>query len=325
MARLAAVVALVVIGAVAVATPASDAALPGKGKTLTFGYGMWSADNPATYVSKVLLEDYLGYKVEVAELTIPAVWVAMADGQVDVYANAWFPNQAYLLEAYKDRIEIISTHYDDSFTALIVPTWLAEQHDVWSMEDLFRPEVIQLFDRDRDGKGDLLGCDVAWTCYEYMEEKLQHYGLDKYYVQHSIAEQMVTFEVIRAMESREPFLWLGWSPGWMFSLYKIGDDLTLLTDPWGYHSDPQGGVIDEFGWPPGIATTAVHKSVKENHPEAYRLLSEISVSLDHQNDWIYAQARGGVDSPRKLEQYARDWIAKNRGLVDSWLENAGIR
>lgn len=322
MVSLALVVAVGLVFAAASGGVAQSSRLPGKGKTFVLGYGMWTADNTGIYITKALLEDHLGYRVEVAELAIPALWAALADGQVHAFTNGWFPNHDYLLEAYRDRVDIVSTNFDDSTTGLIVPTWVAEEYGVRSWEDLFRPEIVRLFDQDRDGKGDLLGCDVAWTCYEHVEAKLKKYGLDKLYVQHPISEQMVNFQVQQAMRNREPLLWVGWTPGWLFAVYK--DELTFLVDPWGYHPAAKEGTVKAYGWAGGTSVIVVNSRVRDEHPEAYRLLSQISIPLDDHNEWIHAQVQGGVTSRRALERYARQWIESNRELVDRWLEAAGL-
>jgi len=158
-----------------------------------------------------------------------------------------------------------------------------------------------------------------------VEAKLKHYGLDKYYVQHPISEQMVNFQVQQAMRNREPLLWEGWTPGWLFAVYKLGEDITFLIDPWGYHPAAAEGTVKEYGWPGATSAIAVNVRVKDEHPEAYRLLSQISISLDHHNDWVHAQVQGGVTNRRALERYAREWIENNRELVDRWLEGAGLR
>ncbi len=305
------------------ATGGAQSALPGEGKTFVLGYGMWSADNPSLHVTKVLLEDELGYDVEIAELSTQALYPSIASGQVHAFTHAWFPNQQYLVDRYKNDLEIVGLHYDDSFTATIIPTWVAEEYDIKDMDDLFRPEIVKLFDRDGDGKGDILGCDIAWTCNQIFEDKLEYSGLDEYYVQLPIAEQMSNFEIRRAMQTRQPIIFLNWTPGWIFSQFPVPEKLTLLEDPSGYH--PDGGDIDQYGWPPGIAKTAVGLDVKKDHPEAYALLKEISVPLQAVNDSVYLQVVEGEGSREDLDRHAREWIEANRETVDGWLEAAGLK
>lgn len=304
-------------------TGGAQSKLPGEGRTFVLGYAMWSADNPSTHLAKVLLEDELGYDVEIAELSVQPLYAALANGQVHAFTNAWFPNQEDLVEKYKNDIELVNLHFDNSFTATIIPTWVAEKYDIKDMDDLFRPEIVKLFDRDGDGKGDILGCDIAWTCNQLFEQKMEYTGLNEHYTQLAIAEQMVNFEIRRAMQTKQPIIFLNWTPSWIFSAYPVPEELTLLDDPSGYH--PQGGDIDRYGWPPGISKTAVNLDVKEEHPEAYALLSEITVPLDAVNDSVYLQVIEGEGSRRDLDRHAREWIEANRETVDGWLEAAGLK
>lgn len=321
------VVALALVVAVGVGSYVhTSAQLPGRGKTFVLGYGMWTADNLGIHVTKALLEKELGYRVEIAELSVPALFAAMANGQVHAFTNAWFPNQEYLVNQYSDRIEIVSTNFDDSYTGLFVPTWIAEEYNVYTWDDLFRPEVIKLFDHDRDGKGDIHGCDIAWTCNHILDDKLAHVGLDKYYVQMPISEQMVNFELRNAMRTRKPILFMAWTPGWIFSAYPVPEVLTVLEDTSRWHpDDPQGINIRPSGWPPGTSLIAVNHRVKDEHPEAYRLLSQIQIPLQDVNRSIDLQVVEGQGTRRHLDRHAAQWIEENRETVDGWLRAAGIR
>src|SRR5690606_38244998 len=138
--------------------PAAAQRLPGTGKTLTFAFTNWTGDWLPTLVSKVLLEDYLGYRVEIVDLTVPVTYAMIAAGEVDVFADAFFPNQNSLLAGYRGELEVISWHYDDTVRGWAVPTWFAEKYGVKTVQDLNNPQIARLLDRDGDGYGDLLGC-----------------------------------------------------------------------------------------------------------------------------------------------------------------------
>ena len=49
-----------------------------KEKTARFSFGQWTGDWLTIYVPKILLEEELGYTTEIAELSVPAIWTAMA-------------------------------------------------------------------------------------------------------------------------------------------------------------------------------------------------------------------------------------------------------
>lgn len=302
----------------------SEAARPGEGQSLSLAYGFWSADWLPTSVVQVLTEDYLGYDVEIVDLAIPAAYAMVAAGQVDAYANAWFPNQDYLLAQYGNQLEVVGWHYFDAIQGWAVPTWFAEEYDVWSVEDLDDPDIARLLDRNGDGRGDFMGCEIGWTCNDQHTHKLQAYGLDRLYTQIDASEQMINFEVQSALENREPVLFYLWTPDWLSAVYPTPDEVTLLLDPVGAWVD-EGVEVDQHGWPAGYAGTLVNQDFKNRHPEAHALWSQISVPLDAVNESVYRQVVSGETSEADLEQHAREWIEANASVVDEWLEAAGIQ
>src|SRR5690606_37342987 len=99
--------------------------------------------------------------------------------------------------------------------------------------------------------------------------------------------------------------------------------VTILLDPVGAWPDDEPP--NEFGYPPGRAGILVHRDFRRRHPEAYRLLSQVSVPLDAVNESIYRQVVLGETSDADLGRHAREWIEANRETVDRWLAAAGLR
>lgn len=303
---------------------AADHRLPGEGQTLTFAYSNWSGDWLPIHVNKVLIEKHLGYEVEIADLAVPAIWAMIAAGHVDAFPDAWFPNQDHLLEEYGDQLEIISWHYDDAIQGWGVPTWFAEAHGIETIQDLNDPEIAALLDRTGDGKGDLFGCELGWVCNEHNDLKLAAYGLDGLYQQVEASETLINYSIQAAMENNDPVLFYRWTPDWIFAVFPIPDEVVILRDAEGTWN-PDLADPGEFGWGDGSAGTLVHKDFKNDHPEAYALMSQVSTSLQDVNVSVHLQIVEGETSDADLERHAREWIEENRDTVDTWLEAAGLK
>ncbi|HLT57658.1 MAG TPA: glycine betaine ABC transporter substrate-binding protein [Limnochordales bacterium] len=305
--------------------PAAAQRLPGTGQTLTFAFTNWTGDWLPTMVTKVLVEDYLGYRVDIADLTVPVTYAMIAAGEVDVFANAFFPNQESLLAGYRGQLEVIGWHYDGTLRGWAVPTWFAEEYGVRTVQDLNNPEIARLLDLDGDGYGDLMGCEVGWTCHDQIEYKLQAYGLDRLYRQIDASEQMINIAVQSALDNREPVLFMAWTPDWLLAAYPYPEVVTFLRDPVGAWPGAEDEPRNEFGYPPGRAGILVHRDFQRRHPEAYRLMSQISVPLEAVNESVYRQVVLGETSAADLARHAREWIDANRETVDGWLAAAGLR
>ena len=68
----------------------------------------WDEDVAASNLWKALLEER-GYTVNMQELDIASTFTGVANGQVDLYMDAWLPttHQAYW-DRFKDQLEVVT-------------------------------------------------------------------------------------------------------------------------------------------------------------------------------------------------------------------------
>ncbi len=57
-------------------------------KRAIFAWMGWTGNWLPAYVPKILLEDELGYTVEIVELSVAAAWVAIAQGDAHIIADS---------------------------------------------------------------------------------------------------------------------------------------------------------------------------------------------------------------------------------------------
>ncbi|MBT4287699.1 MAG: hypothetical protein HOD92_10205, partial [Deltaproteobacteria bacterium] len=60
----------------------------------------WSGDFPPIYITKVLLEDQLGYTIEILELSDVASAIALDSGEIQLNMFLWFPNSEPVMKKY---------------------------------------------------------------------------------------------------------------------------------------------------------------------------------------------------------------------------------
>ena len=83
----------------------------------------WDEDVAASNLWKELLEQR-GYTVNMQELDIASTFTGVANGQVDLYLDAWLPTtHAVYWDRFKDQLEVVTT-WQEGKNTLVVPDYV---------------------------------------------------------------------------------------------------------------------------------------------------------------------------------------------------------
>ena len=118
------------------------------------------------------------------EAEIVAALPAVASRLVHFWANGWFPLQNAKLKTALPTRGIVgdlaspvgTIVADGALLGYFIDKPTAEQHGITSMTDLKRPEIAALFDRDTNGKADLIGCNAGWGCATFINDQIKAQG-----------------------------------------------------------------------------------------------------------------------------------------------------
>ena len=275
-------------------------------KKAVFCTSAWSGDWLPIYVPKVLLEEKLGFKCEIADLSVAAYWAALAKGETTLLTISWLPNASDYKAKYADRVEFMGVIYGPAPQSVFVPKWLQEETGIQKISDLKDPKYAKMFDIDNDGVGDYLGCDYQWACFRDNDESLVAYGLDKLYKQMGGNAEFLTATMVGQMKKRKPVLFYQFYPHNMFLDYQRGVDVVMLED-------------DLKFWPQCTIEKFANKEWIAKNPKAAALIRQVTMTADDVM-WMMGQVREKGDDNATLTALAKEWIAKNQAAVDSWLE-----
>ncbi|KAA9030626.1 glycine betaine ABC transporter substrate-binding protein [Niallia endozanthoxylica] len=131
-----------------------------------------------------------------------------------------------------------------------------------------------------------------------INEVLPGYGLDKWEVVEGSGSAM-TAALKKAYDKEEPIIITGWSPHWKFASF----DLKYLEDPKGLY----GGAED--------VNTIVRQGLKEDHPDAHKLLDQFNWEPEH-IETVMNLIQEGNDPADAAAQ----WVSENEELVSKWTE-----
>jgi glycine betaine/proline transport system substrate-binding protein len=263
----------------------------GGGGELALGVaGGWTENEAISNLSKVLLEEEVGYDevtVETADLGL--VFQGVASGDYDAFQDVWMPNHAELLEEVEPDVQHLDPWFEgETAYGIAVPDYM----EVRSLQDLDEAETDMIIGIEPSA------AFMPWIA----EEVIPAYGLDVKLVESSTPAMLT--ELDRAYRAREPIIFLGWSPHWMNAEY----DFRYLEDP----KDAQGPFND-----PSELSTIVRDGLKEDDPVAYELIRSISLTEQQVNalEAEILEARDPVTG-------VKSWLAENRDVVEPWIEAA---
>lgn len=261
------------------------------GKTLKIGIQEWDENVAISNLTKVLLEEDLGYeKVELQVLPLPEVFEKVGDGELDAFQDVWMPN-------HEDRLREVSAGVEH------LPSWFKGRTAYGIAVPDYMSDVKSLKDLNRAGTDMIFGIEPKADFMPRIAKKvIPGYDLNIKLVSSSTPAMLS--ELDRAYKEREPIVFLGWSPHWMNDKY----DFRYLKDP----KDAQGKYND-----PAKLSTIVRKDLKDDDPVAYELIKSISLTEEQVNT-----LEAGINAAGDPVKGVESWLADNRNVVTPWIDAA---
>jgi glycine betaine/proline transport system substrate-binding protein len=310
---------------------------PGEGVSVRMARATWDTGWFQAEIFKALLEE-LGYDVREPIETIEnlPLYFFTAQGDIDFWANAWFPIHERYLRYSKVSENVVPVGFQVRTGALqgyMVDKATAEELGITNLGDFKDPEIAAAFDHDGDGKADLIGCNVGWGCEIIIDHHLDVYGLRDTvsHVQGDYSE--LINETVARYESGQPVLFYTWTPNWTVSRMVIDEDINWLSVPFSALPDDSSantavtsipGCLEipcDMGFAPSDIRISANIDFLKENPAAAQLFEVVEIPLDD----IAAQnvlMADGENTPEDIRQHALEWIEANRNQVNIWLEAA---
>ena len=284
-----------------------------------------------------LLLGQLGYAVE-GPVTMgnAEFYDAVATGEVDLWANGWFPlHDAHI--APGAPVEVVGTAVDDgALQGYFIDATTASAHGISDLGDLADASLAALFDQDGDGRADLVGCNVGWSCAQTIDHHLDAYGLTDT-VEHIQGDYspLIT-ETIARHRAGQPVLYFSWTPNWTVGELVPGTDVVWLETPFPSLPDDQAAAIDrtfvagipgcahdpcQTGWPPNDIRAVANSDFLNANPAIRTLLEEIVIPLEDISAQNARMITEGGD-PADIRRHAEDWVQANQATVSEWIRTA---
>jgi glycine betaine/proline transport system substrate-binding protein len=263
----------------------------GQGKRLILANIGWDENVAVSNLTKVLLEDELGYESVDVDTSddLDATYREVASGELDAFQDVWLPNQRALLEKVSEDVERLDPWFlGKTKQGMAVPAYM----DVRSIDQLNGTDAKLIY-----------GIEPSSVMMQKVgKDVIPAYGLKQNLVAAPTAGMLAEVENLYAF--REDFVFLAWSPHWMNQRY----DIRYLKDP----KDAMGPTND-----PAECLTIVSGHLREDDPVAYALIDALALTEEQIDGLEYAINK--EDDPLVG---ARRWVSENRQVVRPWIEAA---
>lgn len=277
---------VMLLGAMAGCSPSGGSSGATEKKTVKLGYVNWSEGIAMTNLAAAVLEDEMGYKVELTMADVAPVFTSVASGNTDAFLDVWLPvtHEDYMKE-YGDKLEDLGVSYENALIGLAVPSYV----QVNSIEELNA-------NKDQFG-GEIIGIDSGAGIMKATEKAIADYGLD-YKILPGSGPTM-TAALKKAIDAKKPIVVTGWKPHWMFARW----DLKVLEDPKGVYGTAENIHI------------VARKDLSKDMPEVANFLKSFKMSEKELGDLMGAiEDKGG--EPLDV---ARAWAKEHTDLIKGWV------
>lgn len=254
--------------------------------TVKIAYVEWACATASANVVKAVLEEKLGYKVDLLPVSAAAMWQALASGDVDGITTAWLPHtHQHYLDKVKDKVVDLGVNCEGAAIGLVVPTYVTID------------SITELNAHAQKFNGKIIGIDPGAGIMSLTEKAIKDYQLtDMKLMEGSGA--MMTAVLRDKIKKKEWVVVTGWTPHWKFARWH----LKYLKDPKGIY-----GGAEEIH-------TIVRKGLDKDKPEVYRFLDKFHWTLAD-----IGQVMGWTAEGIAPEKAAKRWVKENPAKVNAWL------
>jgi glycine betaine/proline transport system substrate-binding protein len=322
---------LTALFAVLVATSATAMEMkPGEGVTLRPARATWNTGFFQEALARRGLKE-LGYDVQKPkDLTNPIAYKSIYLGDIDYWCNGNFPlHNPQLPKNFEKRAVILDPIIKaGGMQGYLVSKKEVEKFNIKSLEDFKRPEVIEAFDLNGDGKADLTACPPGWGCEKVIAKHMKIYDLDDYIKPSKASYEAGMAAALGAFKSGQPVFFYTWTPNWTVYKFKPGKDVMWINvpekgDTGSVVSGVTGAVTDPLR--PGFVvydiTVVANKKFLEKNPAAATFLKNFKLTIDD----VSAQntrMNEGEKSDRDIAKHVDEWIAAHQETWNGWLDAA---
>lgn len=311
---------------IATALVSMGSAVAAQAADLVLGVPNWPAANATSNILKVVIEENFGLEVELQSGTNPIIFEAMDAGSMHLHPEVWLPNQINLHNKYvnDNKSVVMNEKPVQAVQGMCVTKHTAETYGITSINDLTDSDKMAVFDKDGNGTPEVWIGAPGWASTVIEKIRAKSYGYDQTMELKEYDGTVAWGELGAAASADEAWMGFCYEPHFIFVAY----DLVYLEEP--AHDPATWTIIQPTDDPQWLekssastawkgATLHLHyaASIRDKFPEVAAMLDNYKMPPEVLSQAGYALSVEDQD----VEEFAKDWVAKNEETVLGWLTN----
>lgn len=279
------------LGALAITgcAPSSDDGASEAAKEASLVYPNWAEGVAYTHLAEAVLEEKMGYEVELTAADVAPGYAGVAQGGQDAFMECWPGLHQDYLDQFEGKIVSLGNVYEGTATGLAVPSYV-------TIDTL--AELATHADKF-DGK--ITGIDAGAGMMKTTENELiPAYGLEGTMELVASSGPAMTAALGKAYEDKEWIVVTAWRPHWMFGRW----DMKFLEQD-----------EDKMLWKEGNIEIIGRAGLEEEKPELAQFLENMFVTDAEISD-LMVQIQ---ESDEDVAVVAKAWMEANEDVVADWI------
>jgi glycine betaine/proline transport system substrate-binding protein len=266
----------------------AGAAKQSQPKTAKLVYVNWAEGVAYTHLAEAVLEEKMGYEVDLTAADVAPGYTAVAQGSHDAFMECWRSLHKDYLERYSDKLVSLGNVYEGTQVGLAVPAYVTIDR------------LAQMDEAADKFGGKITGIDAGAGMMKKTEEELiPAYGLKKMKLMASSGPAM-TAALADAIKHKRWIVVTAWKPHWMFGRW----DMKFLKQD-----------SDKVMWDAGNIEIIGRVDLATDKPELAQFLKNMYL-----NDADLANLMVTIkDSKDDITVVARKWMQDHEDVVNAWI------
>jgi glycine betaine/proline transport system substrate-binding protein len=277
----------------------------------------WTASRLNAEVAKVIIEEQLGYPVEITEVNEnDAMFTGMADGTLDAVLEIWPSGVTDAENAYFDEGSVVNLGGLGAIGKIgwFVPRYVIDEHpELATWEGFADPALAALFATPETGdNGRFLGTDPSYSQYD--EQIIENLGLPLQVI-FSGSEPATVAELDARVAANEPIVMYWWTPTAAVAKYDLVNvALPAYTEECGASAAAGDGGVD-CDYPEDVLFKAASAKLRDKAPDVFSFLEKFTITTDDQLSMLPPVEIDG-EEPAAV---AAKWVTDNESVWSAWL------